>query len=139
MKKLTSLMCAVSMAFPMMAVTPAVSAPVSVLVPVVEHSSLPSVVDVQYRRHRNHYRSSHNHYRPRHYRRHHRNGDVAAGILGGLAAGAIISGMANQSYRVPSSNSHINWCLNRYRSYDVRTDTFQPYSGPRRYCNSPYR
>ncbi|MBO6815221.1 MAG: BA14K family protein, partial [Rhizobiaceae bacterium] len=21
---------------------------------------------------------------------------------------------------------------------DVRSDTYQPYSGPRRYCNSPY-
>jgi hypothetical protein len=35
--------------------------------------------------------------------------------------------------------SHNDWCLDRYRSYDRRTDTFQPYSGPRRTCNSPYR
>ena len=37
---------------------------------------------------------------------------------------------------VPSA--HVRWCLNRYRSYDVRTDTFQPNRGPRRYCVSPY-
>lgn len=34
--------------------------------------------------------------------------------------------------------AHVNWCLNRYRSYDPRSDTFQPYRGPRRRCNSPY-
>jgi hypothetical protein len=34
---------------------------------------------------------------------------------------------------------HHNWCLDRYRSYDGRTDTFQPYNGPRRRCVSPYR
>jgi hypothetical protein len=34
---------------------------------------------------------------------------------------------------------HNDWCQDRYRSYDRRTDTFQPYSGPRRRCVSPYR
>lgn len=36
------------------------------------------------------------------------------------------------------ASAHVNWCINRYRSYDVYTDTFQPYHGPRRRCNSPY-
>ncbi len=35
--------------------------------------------------------------------------------------------------------SHRDWCLDRYRSYDGRTDTFQPYQGGRRQCISPYR
>lgn len=34
---------------------------------------------------------------------------------------------------------HVDWCLARYRSYDPRSDTFQPYHGPRRVCLSPYR
>jgi hypothetical protein len=34
--------------------------------------------------------------------------------------------------------SHRDWCLDRYRSYDGRTDTFQPYHGGRRRCISPY-
>ena len=38
--------------------------------------------------------------------------------------------------RVPA---HAEWCAARYRSYDVRTDTYQPYHGPRRVCRSPYR
>jgi hypothetical protein len=32
----------------------------------------------------------------------------------------------------------VRWCQNRYRSYRRSSDTFQPYNGPRRRCNSPY-
>ena len=42
------------------------------------------------------------------------------------------------AYRVRVS-AHAEWCAARYRSYDVRTDTYQPYHGPRRRCWSPYR
>ena len=42
------------------------------------------------------------------------------------------------AYRVRAS-AHAEWCAARYRSYDVRTDTYQPYHGPRRVCWSPYR
>ena len=34
---------------------------------------------------------------------------------------------------------HVEWCAARYQSYDVRSDTYQPYHGPRRHCRSPYR
>jgi hypothetical protein len=34
---------------------------------------------------------------------------------------------------------HYNWCADRYRSYHWRSNTFQPYHGPRRQCHSPYR
>lgn len=33
---------------------------------------------------------------------------------------------------------HYIWCDRRYRSYRAWDDTFQPYRGPRRHCNSPY-
>jgi hypothetical protein len=36
-------------------------------------------------------------------------------------------------------SAHIDWCLNRYRSYDPRTDTFLGYDGFRHRCRSPYR
>lgn len=42
-----------------------------------------------------------------------------------------------RTYRARSA-AHVEWCAARYRSYDVRTDTFQPYHGPRRHCRSPY-
>ena len=37
------------------------------------------------------------------------------------------------------SAAHVEWCAARYRSYDARSDTYQPYHGERRHCRSPYR
>ena len=34
-------------------------------------------------------------------------------------------------------NSHVRWCMNRYRSYRVSDNAFQPYNGPRQLCRSP--
>lgn len=74
--------------------------------------------------------------------------------LAAFALGAVILNQQNrsqaprQSYtpsygswnHIPSGNvaAHDAWCDQRYRSYDRATKTFQPYNGPRRYCNSPY-
>ena len=33
---------------------------------------------------------------------------------------------------------HVEWCLNRYRSYNVRTNTWVSYSGRVHQCVSPY-
>jgi hypothetical protein len=33
---------------------------------------------------------------------------------------------------------HVEWCLNRYRSYNPRTNTFMGYDGYRHRCKSPY-
>ena len=33
---------------------------------------------------------------------------------------------------------HSQWCAERYRSYRVEDNTYQPYDGPRRACESPY-
>ena len=35
--------------------------------------------------------------------------------------------------------AHAEWCAGRYRSYDLRSDTWHPYDGPRATCRSPYR
>jgi len=153
MRKHIAILCAAAMAFPLIGPAPAVSAPIY-RAPVAASDAGTSVIDVQYRerrqfRHR-HYRPyrdyrARRHYRPyRHFshRRYRDRDDSAAALLGGLAAGAILGGvLANQARPAPvyHSDPHVQWCLSRYRSYDVRTDTFQPYHGPRRYCNSPYR
>jgi hypothetical protein len=44
-------------------------------------------------------------------------------------------------YPAPSVNmsAHVQWCMNRYRSYDPHTDTYVPRIGVRARCNSPYR
>lgn len=39
---------------------------------------------------------------------------------------------------VQADNSHVNWCLQRYRSYSVADNSYQPYNGPRRVCESPF-
>lgn len=64
--------------------------------------------------------------------------------LAAFTAGAIIGGAiaqpapARPAYRAGINPRHYEWCHARYRSYDARTNTFQPYNGPRRACLSPY-
>lgn len=40
---------------------------------------------------------------------------------------------------VGDTNSHVEWCQNRYRSYNPSTDRFLGYDGDYHRCNSPYR
>ncbi len=75
------------------------------------------------------------HYRPG-YRRH---GDFWF-PLAAFATGAVIAGaIANDNPPAyASGDAHVRWCYNRYRSYRASDNTYQPYNGPRRQCNSPY-
>lgn len=82
-------------------------------------------------------------YDRRHYHRHYNDNDNDIGLLfGGLAAGALIGGILAQprAYGAPAyvGNAHTSWCYARYRSYRASDNTFQPYSGGRRQCLSPY-
>ncbi|OHV77990.1 BA14K family protein [Ensifer sp. LCM 4579] len=36
------------------------------------------------------------------------------------------------------ARAHLRWCRERYISYRAYDNTFQPFEGPRRPCNSPY-
>ena len=36
------------------------------------------------------------------------------------------------------SSRHVQWCLNRYQSYNPRNNTWLAYSGRVKQCNSPY-
>lgn len=58
--------------------------------------------------------------------------------LAAFATGAIIGGAIATPAPVYSGNAHTQWCYNRYRSYRAYDNTYQPYSGPRRQCISPY-
>lgn len=47
---------------------------------------------------------------------------------------------AEPYYYAPAGGSrHVRYCLNRYRSYDVRSNTFRGYDGYLHRCRSPYR
>lgn len=145
-------------------VVPAQAMPMTITPPVVDKVD-DGVVNVQYWRDRDYdgdyrpgyYRGHRGYrdYRPG-YRRH--NGYWFP--LAAFGAGAIIGGALSQPreiYRpVPEyrprpvyreyrpmrragvSQSHVNWCFARYRSYDAYSNTFQPYNGPRQTCYSPY-
>lgn len=92
---------------------------------------------------RRHFRGHHPRgYGHRHYRGRDRGAAAAAGILGfGLGA------MAGQAMGQPRTHyqthaglppQHVQWCQQRYRSYDVQSDTFLSYDGNRYHCNSPH-
>lgn len=141
MKKHVATLCAAVMAFSIAGTpaAPAISAPMF-QVPLAAPANGKLIEEVNHRRRM---------FKKRYHRRfkhRHRRGDSDVGaFIGGLAAGAILGGLLTspRSYAAPvyryRGDPHVQWCLRRYRSYDVRTDTFQPYHGPRRYCNSPYR
>ncbi len=54
-----------------------------------------------------------------------------------LIGGAYAFGAQNRYYE-RHGNAHVEWCLDRYRSYNVRTNTWVSYSGQVRQCISPY-
>ncbi len=68
----------------------------------------------------------------RYYRRYHHDhsnaGAAAAGAIFGLALGAIIGSQAAQY------NRSVEWCMQRYRSYNPHTHTWVDYHGRVRYC-----
>jgi hypothetical protein len=42
------------------------------------------------------------------------------------------------SYDGDLNPRHYSWCAERYQSYHWRSNSFQPYHGPRQQCYSPY-
>lgn len=94
-------------------------------------------------KHRRHWRGHRWH---RH--RHHRGDGWAYGgaFLGGVLLGSALDRAYAydddydypRRYRYRMSEDHVDYCLDRYRSYDVRTNTFLGYDGYRHRCNSPY-
>lgn len=147
MLKLVSTACAALMAFSVPFAAPAVAMPVSA--PVWNQTQ--DVTQVQYnrrddwrrggfeRRGRETYWRGHRGYRE--YRPgYRRNGDfwfpAAAFIAGAIVSGAIANQPSQPRYG--RGDPHLEWCYARYRSYRSSDNTYQPYNGPRRQCNSPY-
>lgn len=56
-------------------------------------------------------------------------------ILPMVGAGIALS---NRGYDDGYGSRHVEWCLDHYRSYNIRTNTWVSYSGRIRECISPY-
>ena len=95
-----------------------------------------SVVQVQ----RRYYRGGYYRGGPRYYRGGYRGGS-GAGIAAGLAAGALLGGViASQAapppayYVAPARDPAIDYCMQRFRSYDPVSMTYMGYDGRRHPC-----
>jgi BA14K-like protein len=56
-----------------------------------------------------------------------------------VGAGVVIgSTLDDGPYIGPRPRRHVAWCLDRYRSYNPRSNTWVSNSGDLRQCNSPY-
>ena len=68
--------------------------------------------------------------------------DISVGpgaTVGGPLPGTVGRSRLRQRQKVQfDANAHLRWCQERYASYRLSDDTFQPFEGPRRRCNSPY-
>lgn len=71
--------------------------------------------------------------------------DLGSAIVGAIVGGVIVNQLhSGQQQHAPSrsgaylSHNHIDWCHNRWRSYRVTDNSYQPYNGPRQVCVSPY-
>ncbi|MEM7067522.1 MAG: BA14K family protein [Pseudomonadota bacterium] len=79
-------------------------------------------------------------------------GGIVAGVVSGIVAGAATrrnnaTQQSNQQQPVAAqpaqsggqlSNEHYAYCINKYKSYKVATNTYTSFSGKTKYCNSPY-
>lgn len=77
-------------------------------------------------------------HRHHHHHRHFDGYSAAAGLVGGMIIGSAIANAQQRPVYVNHRDAHVAWCLDRYRSYNISTDTFMSHSGYRKYCNSPY-
>jgi BA14K-like protein len=55
-----------------------------------------------------------------------------------FVVGAALVDRPYYRHRYYGGSRHVRWCLNRYRSYNPRTNTWITYSGDVRVCVSPY-
>jgi len=63
---------------------------------------------------------------------------VAGAIIGGAIANQPAVAAPPVYAPVRLSAAHVNWCTNRWKSYRVSDNSYQPLSGPRQACVSPY-
>lgn len=60
-------------------------------------------------------------------------GGVGAGVAAGIAAGALVGG-AIAAQRTRRIDPAIQYCIDRFRSYDIASQTYMGYDGRRHAC-----
>ena len=164
MNKFTSTLCAVAMSLSPITFTPVIAAPINPIAQIGFGTPLAAeddLVQVQHgRRHNrdgrwddrrgyNPYGYDNRHRRSQSYRAPRRQSsgpDLGSAIVGAIIGGIIVNQVQqSRQFRAPAgqsriylSQNHVNWCVNRWRSYRASDNSYQPYNGPRRICNSPY-
>jgi len=139
LSKMSLIAAAITASF---AATPVIAAPLShsSAISTVGQSAIDAaegnVIQVKSSRERRARQSRHRGYRGYHkrrrgYRRHSDGFWYPLAAFGALAGAAIAN---SHGY----SSRHVEWCEDNYRSYRRYDNTFQPYNGPRRRCNSPF-
>ncbi len=83
---------------------------------------------------RRHWRRHHGHWRHRHWRHRHGWYGPGPGAVAGLAAGAIIGGAIAAQNSARGDSAAIQYCIDRFKSYDIRTQTYLGYDGLRHSC-----
>jgi hypothetical protein len=148
MKK-TALTLAAAVALGTLGLTATAEAmPIGSGAPAVEKQANANIETVANRRYWRGDRRGHRDWNHNRWRRHHDHDDWGYGgaFLGGVLLGSALDNAYDDDdyyyaprrrYRV-ADDDHASYCLDRYRSYDVRSDTFMGYDGYRHRCNSPY-
>lgn len=124
-------------------IAPASAAPVMARRPAVQISGASDLVQIHqkrgYHRHHNHgYDNGHRGHRHKRSGYRHDNGFWLPPAA--FTFGITIDQPRRGRYVRPgyTNPQHVSCYHSKYRSYDQRTNTFQPYNGPRRQCRSPY-
>jgi hypothetical protein len=73
------------------------------------------------------------------HRRHHRHHNRGFNSFGVFVSPLIVAPSYGYSSYRRSGSAHVEWCLNRYRSYNPEDNTWVSYSGKVHFCHSPYR
>ena len=73
----------------------------------------------------------------RSFRSRNRGRNIGIGLASGFLIGSILYSQRHH-YSHSSLRRHVAWCSKRYKTYNVRSDTFISYKHGKKRCNSPY-
>lgn len=101
-----------------------------------QQAASPYLLDVRHREWRRERHGNRMRHRTHRYRHYHGGYwyDNPWWVLPFVGAGIALSTRDYDGY----GSRHVEWCLDRYRSYNVRTNTWVSYSGRVHQCVSPY-